>query len=90
MVDRLAIVQPLLSHCLLYPADAPVVTFTFRARRTGAVLARASEPAYATDPTNNCDPMTFSVRGRTQTPLVGGGAVLDDVQRLLGVKLASK
>ncbi len=89
MVDRLAIVQPLLGSCLLYPADAPVVTFTFRARRAGAVLAQASEPDYATDPTNNCDPMTFSIRGRMQTPLVGGGAVMVEVQRLLGIKLTS-
>jgi hypothetical protein len=87
MVDALGIVQPGAYSCPALLAGTPVVTFTFRASDGGTVLARASELASAREPTTNCDPMTFSIRGRSQTPLLGGAAVVHEAGRLLGVHL---
>jgi hypothetical protein len=87
MVDALGIVQPGAYACPALPVGAPVVTFTFRASDGGNVLASASELASAREPTTSCDPMTFSIRGRSQTPLLGGAAVVHAAGRLLGVHL---
>jgi hypothetical protein len=87
MVDALEIVQPGAYACPMLLAGAPVVTFTFRASDGGTVLASASELASAREPTTSCDPMTFSIRGRPQTPLLGGAAVVHAAGRLLGVHL---
>jgi hypothetical protein len=87
MVDALGIVQPVAVSCPLLPVDAATVTFTFRASDGGTVLATASELASAREPTTACDPMTFIIRGRPQTPLLGGAAVLRRAGRLLGVHL---
>ncbi len=87
MVDALEIVQPGAYSCPAFPTGAPVVTFTFRASDGGTVLASASEPASAREPTSSCDPMTFSIRGHPQTPLLGGAAVVHAAGRLLGVHL---
>jgi hypothetical protein len=87
MVDALGIVQPGAYSCPALPASGPVVTFTFRASDEGTALASASEPASAREPTTSCDPMTFSIRGHPQTPLLGGAAVVGKAGRLLGVHL---
>ncbi|HET7051964.1 MAG TPA: hypothetical protein VFI54_27080 [Solirubrobacteraceae bacterium] len=87
MVDALEIVQPGAYACPMVLAGAPVVTFTFRASDGGTVLARASELASAREPTTSCDPMTFSIRGHPQTPLLGGAAVVHAAGRLLRVHL---
>jgi hypothetical protein len=87
MVDALGIVQPGAYACPALPASGPVVTFTFRASDEGTALASASEPASAREPTTSCDPMTFSIRGHPQTPLLGGAAVVGKAGRLLGVHL---
>ena len=87
MVDALGIIQPGAYSCPSQQGDAPVVTFTFRASDEGTVLASASEPASAREPTTSCDPMTFSIRGHPQTPLLGGAAVVGKAGRLLGVHL---
>jgi hypothetical protein len=87
MIDSLQTVQPEAINCPLYPADAAVVTFTFRAAPSGPVLARASEPAYATEPTTPCDPMTITIQGRRWTPLLGGATVVHAAQRMLRIKL---
>ena len=88
MIDSLQTVQPEAINCPSYPADAPIVTFTFRAATGGPVLARASEPAYATEPTTPCDPMTIVIEGRRRTPLLGGAAVVHAAQQMLGIKLS--
>ncbi len=88
IIDRLPIVQPSAIACPAVLAGAPVVTFTFRARTGRPALARASELAYASDPATACGPMSFSIRGRLQTPLLAGGPVLVRAQRVLGLKLA--
>jgi hypothetical protein len=87
MVDALGIVQPGAYSCPALLAGTPVVTFTFRASDGGTVLARSSELASAREPTTSCDPMTFSIRGRSETPLLGGAAVVHNAGRLLGVHL---
>jgi hypothetical protein len=87
MIDSLQTVQPEAINCPSYPADAPVVTFTFRAVSGGPALAHASEPAYATEPTTPCDPMTIAIEGRRWTPLLGGAAVVHAAQQMLRIKL---
>jgi len=87
MVDALEIVQPGAYACPALPASGPIVTFTFRASDGGTVLARASEPSSAREPTTSCNPMTFSIRGHQETPLLGGAAVVAKAGRLLGVHL---
>ncbi len=87
MIDSLQTVQPEAINCPSYPTSAPVVTFTFRAARGGPVLARGSEPAYATEPTTPCDPMTITIDGRRWTPLLGGASVVHAAQQALHVKL---
>jgi len=87
MIDSLQTVQPEAINCPSYPADAPVVTFTFRAAPGGPALANASEPAYATEPTTPCDPMTIAVEGRRWTPLLGGASVVHAAEQMLRIKL---
>jgi hypothetical protein len=87
MVDALGIIQPGAYSCPSQQGDAPVVTFAFRERDEGTVLASASEPASAREPSTSCNPMTFSIRRHPQTPLLGGAAVVGRAGRLLGVQL---
>lgn len=87
MINRLQTEQPEAINCPSYPPRPLVVTFTFRARVHSGVLARAREPADATEPTTPCDPMTLVIEDRRWTPLLGGAAVVHRVQRMLGVKL---
>jgi hypothetical protein len=87
MVDALGIIQPGAYSCPSQQGDAPVVTFTFRASDEGNMLASASEASSAREPTTPCTAMTFSIRGRPQTPLLGGAAVVRKAGRLLGVHL---
>jgi hypothetical protein len=87
MIDALEIVQPGAYSCPNMAAGEPVVTFTFRASDGGSALASASQLASAREPTTSCDPMTFSIRGHPETPLLGGAAVVHAAGRLLGVHL---
>ncbi|MGI8712646.1 MAG: hypothetical protein ACR2NR_05560 [Solirubrobacteraceae bacterium] len=87
MIDSLQTVQPEAINCPSYPTNAPEVTFTFRAAPNGAVLARASEPAYATEPTTPCAPMTITIDGRRWKPLLGGASVVHVAQQMLHIKL---
>jgi hypothetical protein len=87
LIDALPTVQPYTMSCPSFGLS-PVVTFTFRAKRHGPIVAQASQLASATEPTTGCDAMSFSIRGRPQTPLLGGARVVRTVQRLVGVQLA--
>jgi hypothetical protein len=87
LIDRLQTVQPEDINCPSFPTNDPVVTFTFRAATGGPVLADASEPAYATEPTTPCDPMTITIQGRRGTPLLGGASVVHAAQEMLRIKL---
>jgi hypothetical protein len=87
MIDGLQIVQPEAINCPSYPTSAPEVTFTFRAAAGAPVLARASEPAYASEPTTPCDPMTITIDGRRWTPLLGGAFVVHAAQQMLHMRL---
>ncbi|MGD0454799.1 MAG: hypothetical protein ABSB69_14495 [Solirubrobacteraceae bacterium] len=64
----------------------PGITFTFRASPGGPVLAVATEPADATG-TAKCEPMTLTIGGVRQTPLLEGPKVVAEAQRLLKVKI---
>jgi len=82
--DALDVVQPGVSViCPLVLVGLPV-TFDFRSG-SGALLARATAPGVG--PATQCNPITFSIRGQRQTPLIGGDFVLR-VERLLGVSPA--
>lgn len=87
MVNSLEIAQPGAWSCPAVTPGAPVVTFTFRARDGGTVLASASQLASSQEPTTPCDPMAFSVRGHAETPLLGGATVVRRAGHLLGVHL---
>ncbi len=89
LIDGLPITQPGLWSCPAFPADGPYVTFTFRASASGPALAQASQAAWASEPTTPCDPMSFSIRGHPETPLLGGAAVVRETGQLLGVQLAT-
>jgi hypothetical protein len=88
LIDRLQTLQPEVITCPAFPTNAPVVTFTFRSAVPGGpVLADASEPADATEPTTPCDPMTISIDGRRWPPLLGGASVVHATQEMLRIKL---
>jgi hypothetical protein len=89
--DALNIVQPGQGavHCALGPLYS--VKFVFRSA-SGAELASAIVPA---GPTNGCDPIQFTLGGRTQTPLIDstpgkGKAFIDRVQRLLRIRFPAR
>jgi hypothetical protein len=67
-------------------AVEPRITFTFRAAPGGAVLAVAGEPADATEP-DTCGPMSLSIAGLPQKPLLEGPKVVAEAQRLLKKKI---
>jgi hypothetical protein len=87
LIDRLQTVQPEVINCPSLPTNAPVVTFIFRAATGGPVLADASEPAGATEPTTPCDPMTIAIDGRRWPSLLGGASVVHAAQQILRIKL---
>jgi hypothetical protein len=66
--------------------EEPKITFTFRASAGGSVLAVTREPADATGPAN-CEPMTLSIGGLPQKPLLEGPKVVAEAQRLLKEKI---
>ena len=86
-IDRLPTVQPITIACPDIQVDAAAVTFTFRASSRGPTLAQASEPTSASGPLAPCEPMRFTIAGRTLTPLLGGATVVEEAQVLLGVTL---
>lgn len=67
-------------------AVEPKITFTFRAAPGGAVLAVAIEPAYATEP-DTCEPMSLSIAGLPQKPLLEGPKLVAEAERLLKEKI---
>src|SRR5579875_1989404 len=75
LVDSLPIVQPGTINCqALIGADARHVSFSFRARAGGPILARAGYVGYEPHPyvSGPCNAIAFSVDGRPRTPLIGG------------------
>jgi hypothetical protein len=85
MVDRLPTVQPGTLSCSLLP-NRPVVTFEFRASRSGPALAQTR---YPTPANGTCgEAMRLTIHGQAQTPLLNGGTILTTVDRLLGTRLA--
>ncbi|HEX3690353.1 MAG TPA: hypothetical protein VHV28_11665 [Solirubrobacteraceae bacterium] len=89
LIDGLQTEQPGAFDCTGRAVD-PVATFTFRAEPAPParrVLARATQIIEPSPRGGYCEPMTFTVKGRPQTPLVGGAGVVRAAQRLLGVRV---
>jgi hypothetical protein len=87
-VNRLPILQPGIAiSCPEEGIDEPWISFVFRETAGGPVLAEASERADSREPTTACNPMSFSIRGVPQTPLLEGPRVVVESERLLGTKL---
>jgi hypothetical protein len=86
LIDSLETQQPGVSDCT-GRADDPVVTLTFRAVPGGRVLAQARQIVDPTPRGGFCEPMTLSITGRPQTPLLGGATVVHAAQHLLGVRV---
>jgi len=85
-INGLPTVQPGVIACPADPTGAAHVAFTFRGRNR-AVLAQAAENADVVEPTDACDPLSFSIRGRRQTPLLRGAWFLEKVQSVAGFKV---
>jgi hypothetical protein len=88
LINGLQIAQPTGPiPCPEFSPTTPLVTFVFRARRTGPVLARATALAdlAASGP---CFAMTLSIRGHNEDPLSDAPVAIRGAQRLLGVRLA--
>jgi hypothetical protein len=84
LINAMQTGQPgLVFNCPMLPSGQPVVTFDFRTRPGGPLLARASAIDYGT-PSGACNPVSLSIRGHREPPLLGGD-FLERVQRLLRV-----
>jgi len=90
MVDRLPIVQPGFVACPVILPGTPVVTFAFRAGRSGPALATASEPADVTEPTTVCDALSFSTGAHVWPSLLHGARFLHRVDRMLHAHFATR
>jgi hypothetical protein len=64
----------------------PKITFTFRAAPGGPVLALAKESAQAIEP-GTCKPMSLSIGGVRQTPLLQGPKLVAETEHLLNEKI---
>ena len=80
-IDALGTAQPTVIFCPVL--GGPTVTFDFRAA-SGVLLAKASVLDFQ-GTSGPCNPISFSIRGHRQTPLIGGN-FLKRVQRLLGTR----
>jgi len=89
LIDRLPIVQPDYIACPVELASVPIVTFSFRAGRTGQALAGASEHANVTEPTNACDALAFTTGTRSWPSLLRGARFLHQVDTLIRTKFAT-
>jgi hypothetical protein len=71
-------------------ATNPVDWFTFRATPQGPVLAKLTEAATTGPYPDPCDDPTLTIRGHDDPPIAGGGQLLTEVDRLLGVRLTAR
>jgi hypothetical protein len=86
MIDQLPTTQPGAWACPDLAAAA-LVTVRFLATPLGPALATATEPTNVTEPTSPCNPLSFTLRGKPQTPLLHGASFLTRTERILGVSL---
>jgi hypothetical protein len=87
-IDGLETTQPGTIVCPGYVAvdNPPKITFTFRASATGPSLATARESFFPRSPAATpCDPIAFTVNGKTQQPLLDPtGTTIRTATKLLG------
>lgn len=81
-IDALEVVQPGTYSCPRL--SGPTVTFDFRGP-SGAPLAQASV-LYLHGTSGPCNPIKLTLRGHTQTPLIGDD-LLRRIERLLDIRL---
>jgi hypothetical protein len=84
-IDQMKPVAPGFYTCGATAGIEPTVSLTFRASRTGRVLARASETD-AGFGSGQCNPLTISRPGDKPVAVIGG-MFLERVERLVGVDL---
>jgi hypothetical protein len=89
LIDALPAVKPgLVIPCPMIPANAPVVTLTFRASRGGSVLAQATQIVMA-GPVTPCVATHLGVDGHAQRALLGGAPLLAKIDEALGTHLVA-
>lgn len=85
LVDQMPIVQPgVTSSCPGLTGSHPDVTFDFRAAVGRPILAEARVTDYG-GLSGPCNPVSFSIHGRRQDPLIGSD-FLTRIHRLLGIR----
>ena len=85
LVDQMPIVQPgVTSSCPGLTGSHPDVTFDFRAAVGRPILAEARVTDYGRL-SGPCNPVSFSIHGRRQDPLIGSD-FLTRIHRLLGIR----
>jgi hypothetical protein len=92
LVDSLPIAQPLALSC---PADLVSAQRVVRLRFVsggGEALARAVYTGFEPEPgfSGQCNAISFSVRGRMRTPLIGGSRFLRRAERIAGRSLIAR
>ncbi len=89
LINSMPIVQPGSWSCpALIDAGGHLLTFQFRARARGPVLATATYQAFPglVASSGQCDPLQLSIRGRPEPSLLGGRFAAQ-AQRILGFGL---
>ena len=65
----------------------PTISFAFLAATGGRVLARTTGLDYTKIPVAGCILTRYSVRGKKQIFLIGGGLLIEKAEKILGRKL---
>lgn len=91
VIDAMPTVQPGASGCGSLTADggARVIRFKFRSRLGAPGLAQATYTAYPplTQPSGQCNPVQFSIAGRSRPALIGG-SFIKQIRQVLGVPIS--
>jgi hypothetical protein len=92
LINAMEVVQPGVYSCpSLTLTGAHLLSFTFRARAGGRLLAVASYEAFPglTDSSGPCNPIRLRIAGRREVSLLGG-AFVPRAQRVLGFRLTGR
>lgn len=79
LINSLPVAQPGPIYCPAIRGPSAIFTLTFRATRSGPVLARATQNI----PVGVCSGMGLTIRGHPQPSLIGGAAVIRKANALL-------
>ena len=87
LVDALPFVGNATGSFSCPSSGGPIDSFSFRASRSGPVLARVSELAFTPTFPYPCWLTSLTIRGHRLTPLLNGGILLRQASKLLGIRL---